>query len=334
MQRGSVLNPRCEPRRKTVHSRGATEKRTNDRPAMAVFASDVRVSDDPGLEIISMFPGEIKRRRKGAGDVTRRTEPLADHDVVRITRPFLRIFPGYPAARLFEDCRAQIGTGGKDAQDSRQGVSCAEHFRRAMGKRDVLAGRVAGALNVAAEERTQYAHVSKAADANVAAAARSGGGAASVVGKKLPVTLLDVSVPMPARGEHELDVPLEVVVRVVASACDERLDEDFAKLEVQRVLPGVEELMIVDARFSPVSTLFAQDVAAGVERGVSGALENAVRMRVSRRQIVADDPVVAVQRGSVVIPVDGHRERVSDEGAPRETRSFVLGNPVHSGVAV
>ena len=109
-------------------------------------------------------------------------------------------------------------------------------------------------------------------------------------------------------------------------AFQDKIHFEFALLDVQK--------LCTDARLSPVSSLFAQDVAAGVKRRVFGALENAVRMRVLGRHIVADDPVVTMQRGSVVIPVDGHRERVCDEGAPRETRSFVLGNPVHSGVAV
>ena len=182
-----------------------------------------------------------------------------------------------------------------------------------MGERDVFADRVAGALHVDSEERTQYADVSKAADANVAVAARSRGGSASVVGEELPVTLLDVGIPVPSRGEHELDIALEVIVGIVASARNERLDEHFGKLEVQRVFPGMKELVIVDSVPSPILSLLVQDIATGVERRVFGTPENAVRMRVSRRDVVADDIVVAAQRGAVVIPVDRHRQRVPNE---------------------
>ena len=92
--------------------------------------------------------------------------------------------------------------------------------------------------------------MSKTADAVVAAAALAGSSAASVVGKEFPVTLLDVGIPMPARGGHELNVTLEIVVRVVTSARHERIDEHFCKLEIQRILTSLEELMIVDS-FSP-----------------------------------------------------------------------------------
>ena len=200
-----------------------------------------------------------------------------------------------------------------------------------MGQRDVFADRLARSLRVASQAGAQYAHVREAADANIAAAARSRGSAASVVGKEFSMALFDIGVPVPARSEHELEIAFEVIVRVVAPARDERLDEHFAELEVQRVFPGPKELMIVDAGLSPVSSLFVQDFAAGVERDVSGALKNAVGMRVSRRQIVANNAIVAAQRGSVVIPVDGHRERVSNKGAPHDSRALRLGNSVGRG---
>ena len=84
MQGGPVLNSLYEPRRKAVHSSGATEHRANDCAAMAVFAADVGVGNDSRFEIVGVLPGEIERRQEGVGDVTRSTEPLADHDVVRV----------------------------------------------------------------------------------------------------------------------------------------------------------------------------------------------------------------------------------------------------------
>ena len=111
----------------------------------------------------------------------------------------------------------------------------------------MFADRAAGALHFCSEERTQYADVSKAADANVAVAARPRRGSTSVVGKELPVTFLDVGIPVPSRGEHEFDIALEVIVGIVASARYERRDEHFGKLKVQRVFPGMKELVIVDS---------------------------------------------------------------------------------------
>src|SRR5271157_4941893 len=56
-------------------------------------------------------------------------------------------------------------------------------------------------------------------------------------------------------------------------------------------------------------------------------------MRVSRHLVIAHDAIVAAQRVAVVIPVDGHRERVSDECAPRETGAFMLWNSVRQCAA-
>src|SRR5271157_361035 len=56
-------------------------------------------------------------------------------------------------------------------------------------------------------------------------------------------------------------------------------------------------------------------------------------MRVSRRLVIAHDAIVAAQRVAVVIPVDGHRERVSAECAPRETGAFMLWNSVRQCAA-
>ena len=166
--------------------------------------------------------------------------------------------------------------------------------------------------------------MSKTADAVVAAAALAGSSAASVVGKEFPVTLLDVGIPMPARSGHELNVTLEIVVRVVTSARHERINEHFCKLEIQRILASSEELVIVDSSSPPVFGLPVKDLAAGVESGIPGAPQYAVGMRVSWRDVVADNTVVAAQRRPVVVPMDGHRKGVPNEGAPSDAGAPVL----------
>lgn len=65
----------------------------------------------------------------------------------------------------------------------------------------------------------------------------------------LSVFLGGNSIPMPARGKHEVDVTLEVIVSVVAASRDERLDEHFRELEVERAFSGVKKLVVVNARF-------------------------------------------------------------------------------------
>src|SRR4051812_342526 len=107
--------------------------------------------------------------------------------------------------------------------------------------------------------------MSKAADVNVAAGALARSGAARVAGEEFSVIFLDVGIPVLTRREHEFDVASEIVVRVVATTRDERIDEHFCELEVQSVFAGVEELVIVNAALPPVLRLLAQNVATLIE---------------------------------------------------------------------
>ncbi len=99
----------------------------------------------------------------------------------------------------------------------------------------------------------------------------------------MAVKLLDVGVAMPVRREHEVDVTGEVVVQIVTATSGERFIQHAHELEVQRVLPGMQKLMIVNARTAPEERLFTQDVAAFVQGGVAGTVEDAVGMRILRR---------------------------------------------------
>ena len=121
---------------------------------------------------------------------------------------------------------------------------------------------------------------------------------------------------MLAGREHELGVSLEIAVRFVAAARDERLHEHFRELEIERVFTGAKELMVVNVPPAPVFRLVVEDFAARVQRGVFRAPEDAARMRIPWREIVAHDAVVPVERRPIVIPMDRHRQRVADEGTP------------------
>ena len=161
-----------------------------------------------------------------------------------------------------------------------------------------------------------------------------GCGAAGVSGEELPVTLLDVGIAVPARGEHEVEIPPQVILRVIAAARDEGFDEHSAELEIERVFARAQELVIVNPALPPVLRLLVQDVAALVERRVGRAPEDAVRVRVSGSQVIPHDAVIAAQRGAVVIPMHRHGEGVADEGAPDETRWFVRQDLIHNDIHV
>ena len=144
-----------------------------------------------------------------------------------------------------------------------------------MGELQHARARLSASPDFPAEERAEHADMGESADVDIAAAALPRGGAAGVGGEELPVTLLDVGVAVPARGEHEVEITLQIIVRVIAAARDERFDEHLAELEIQRVFAGVQELMIVNAALPPVLRLVMQDVAAFIQRRVRRAPEDA-----------------------------------------------------------
>ena len=197
-----------------------------------------------------------------------------------------------------------------------QGIGGGEDFGGTVGECDVGADGLLGGGEIASEEGAEQADVGEAADVDVVGGALVRGGAASVGGEEAAVALFDVGVPVLAGSEHEVEVALEVVVGVVAFAGEQGVEEDFGELEVEGVLSGAKELMVVDAVLAPVGSLVMQDVAAFVERGVLRAPEDAAGVSWLWREVVAHEAVVLEQGSAVVVPVNGHGESVCDERAP------------------
>jgi hypothetical protein len=72
------------------------------------------------------------------------------------------------------------------------------------------------------------------------------------------MTLLDVRVPMPARGGHEIDISFQVVIGVVAPPIIQGIDEQSKQAEVEGALTSFEELMVVNPEASPVLCLLME----------------------------------------------------------------------------
>ena len=307
------------------HPRSGSEQRPDDGAAVAVVAADVRVGDDASFEIGRVFPREVKRSREGVGDVAGGAHAMADDDFIGFARPLVGLALREPIGAVPEDRFAEIGPGEGVAEDSCEGVASGEDFVAPMGQRDMLPHCGADGSHVRSEACAQDAHMRETADVDVAAGALSRSDAAGVCGEKVPVILFHVSVAMLPRGEHEGDVAREVISGVVTAVRDERFRQHFCELQVERVFPGAEELMIVNAALAPILRLLAEDVAALVQWRVFGAPEDAVGMRVFRCQVVAHDAVVTLQCGAVVIPMNRHRERIADQGTPRGSGALIGG---------
>ena len=133
------------------------------------------------------------------------------------------------------------------------------------------------------------------------------------VSEKVAVVLLHVSVAVGPRRCHEGEVSLQVIVRGIPLVGIKRVHQESAELKIQRVFPGFEELVIVDASFAPVLRLVVQNIALLIEGAIGGAPQDAVRMRVLGGKVIDDPAIIPSKSRGIVIPVNRHGQRVTDE---------------------
>ena len=112
---------------------------------------------------------------------------------------------------------------------------------------------------------------------------------------------------------HESDVALQIVIRQVAPVGIQGFDQEGAELQVQRVLAGLKELMVMDASFAPGTGLIVKNVALFIERTIGRAPKDAVRMRILGGNVIGHSAIVPLQSQRIVIPVNRHCERIPDE---------------------
>ena len=89
-----------------------------------------------------------------------------------------------------------------------------------------------------------------------------------VVVEKIPVTFLDISIPMASGRRHEGDVSLEKIGRSVSAVFHQRIHEKAADLDVQRIFASLQELMIVHIFFAPVFGLIVEDFSFHIQRPI------------------------------------------------------------------
>ena len=94
--------------------------------------------------------------------------------------------------------------------------------------------------------------------------------------------------------------------------------------EVERVFAAEQKLVIVDPPLTPILGLLAQDVELRTRRCPVAPPENAARVWAARSEIRrgargrrGQAGVIMIEGCLVVIPMDGQRDRVSDQGAQK-----------------
>ncbi len=94
--------------------------------------------------------------------------------------------------------------------------------------------------------------------------------------------------------------------------------ELLRELVIDGVVARLEELVVMNAFDSPKRCLIVENLALFVEGLVVRAPEDAVRMRVAGRLVAVQWAVVPGQSGSIVIPVSGEGESVSNQRAKED----------------
>ena len=125
--------------------------------------------------------------------------------------------------------------------------------------------------------------------------------------------LLDVGVTMPSRLEHPGNVALKPGIGIITTSFLHKCEEFSGESVIQGVLPGLEELMIMDPALPPVLGLITEDIPLLVERVVFRSPENAARMGTLGLHEAVHSSIVPVECHRVVIPMDRHRQSISSK---------------------
>ena len=136
-----------------------------------------------------------------------------------------------------------------------------------------------------------------------------------IAGEEGPVVFLDIGIVMPSRLEHSCDVAIEPCISIIAAALLYEGKEVTRQLEIERVLAGLEELVVVNAALPPVPRLFSEDIPLLVERMVLRAPEDATGVGILGLQKTIDDPVITTKRRRVVVPVHRHCQGIGSQRA-------------------
>ena len=129
----------------------------------------------------------------------------------------------------------------------------------------------------------------------------------------MAVVFLDVGVAVAPRAAHEGDVFLEPALGVPVAVALHKRRQLHRELGVERVLPGLQELVVVDVALSPVLRLVVEDIALRARRFVATPPQDAVGMDSLGRGIAREPGMIAIEGGPVVIPMDRHRDRIGNE---------------------
>ena len=221
---------------------------------MAVVAAYLGVGADAFGKIPRMTIHQIEGRRKSVGDVTRRTQNAPHHHAVGVLLPLTNLGSRNPIGGLFQNRCSQFArfASRQPYQQPHQHIGSSQHALIFMRESHVgLDNRPQIGMGWT-QRRHERRHQSKAANVHVVAAACERFFASGVVRKKMTVIFLNIRIAMLSRSQHERHIPFEPTRRIVATLRSNHCRQLDCQPTVERVLAGLEKLVVVNAALAPI----------------------------------------------------------------------------------
>ena len=185
---------------------------------MAVVAADHGVGGEAPYEVVVIFPREIECSRHRLRDVAGRTESTADHQVVRLLAPRLRLGPRQPIPRLPPHRIVQGLALRHRPEHPHQRIRRSQHVGMRMGQADVLLHDPPQLVARRSFQRgDQCRHLRQPADVLIGDPAFPRRLAPGIAGEEGTMILFDISIPVPARLQHPSNVALQPGIGIVAA---------------------------------------------------------------------------------------------------------------------
>ena len=134
-----------------------------------------------------------------------------------------------------------------------------------------------------------------------------------IVDKKMSMVFLHIGVAMVARCGHVGDVARQIIISLIPPVIIQTFHEKGAQFYIQGVLPGAQELMIMDTATPPIPGLIMEDFALLIEGFIGGSPKNTVRVGVFGSKVIRYIAIVTLECKTVIVPVHRHGKCVPNE---------------------
>jgi len=268
-------------RRKSLQTVFCTQESSEHSAPMHIIAAQIGVRNQSLLRPVVVFQCKVKNGRHRVLHVAGRAQAPAHNRVVGVIKPLQvrkTIERVFLAPDLLEKDFAKRLSGKHLQKEMDEDLCGGGHLLAQMGEREVFERRLPGPGVIMPVENNNGNQPHQASDVLLHDPALMGILACRIAGEKMAMVFFHIRVAVRPGRCHESDVSLQIVVRGVSPVGIKGVHQESTELKIQRVLPGFQELVIVNPSFAPVLCLVVKNVALFVERTVGRTPQDAVRM--------------------------------------------------------